>query len=64
MPKNIVAYSDGIGQDGGVRPEQRVSNVHKMYHASRSSPDNPIDSQEQIAFYAPGGWGPRLMQPA
>jgi uncharacterized protein (DUF2235 family) len=54
MPKNIVVYSDGTGQDGGVRPEQRVSNVYKMYHASRTSPDNPIDPQEQVAFYDPG----------
>jgi hypothetical protein len=29
MPKKIVVYSDGTGQDGGVRPEQRVSNVYK-----------------------------------
>jgi uncharacterized protein (DUF2235 family) len=54
MPKNIVVYSDGTGQDGGVRPEQRVSNVYKMYRASRTSPDNPIDPREQVAFYDPG----------
>ncbi|WP_035687638.1 DUF2235 domain-containing protein [Bradyrhizobium sp. Cp5.3] len=54
MTKNIVVYSDGTGQDGGVCPEQRVSNVYKMYHASRTGPDNPIDPQEQVAFYDPG----------
>lgn len=54
MPKNIVVYSDGTGQDGGVRPEQRVSNVYKMYRASRTGPDNPIDPNEQVAFYDPG----------
>ena len=43
MPKNIVVYSDGTGQDGGVRPEQRISNVYKMYRASRTAPDKPID---------------------
>jgi len=35
MPKNIVVYSDGTGQDGGVRVEQHISNVYKMYRASR-----------------------------
>jgi hypothetical protein len=35
MPKNIVIYSDGTGQDGGVRPDQRLTNVYKMYRASR-----------------------------
>lgn len=54
MPKNIVVYSDGTGQDGGARPEQTVSNVYKMYRASRTAPDNPIDPQEQVAFYDPG----------
>jgi uncharacterized protein (DUF2235 family) len=54
MAKNIVVYSDGTGQDGGVRPEQRVSNVYKMYRASRTGPDNPIDPNEQVAFYDPG----------
>jgi len=53
MPKNIVIYSDGTGQDGGVRPEQTISNVYKMYRASRTSPDNPIDPEEQVAFYDP-----------
>jgi uncharacterized protein (DUF2235 family) len=54
MAKNIVIYSDGTGQDGGVRPEQRISNVYKMYRASRTAPDNPIDPQEQVVFYDAG----------
>jgi uncharacterized protein (DUF2235 family) len=54
MPKNIIVFSDGTGQDGGVRPEQRVSNVYKMYRAARTAPDNPIDPQDQVAFYDPG----------
>lgn len=54
MSKNIVVYSDGTGQDGGVRPEQRVSNVYKLYRASHVSPDSPIDPKEQVVFYDPG----------
>ncbi len=54
MPKNIVIFSDGTGQDGGVRPEQRMSNIYKMYRASRPGPDNMIDPSEQVAFYDPG----------
>jgi hypothetical protein len=30
MPKNIVVYSDGTGQDGGARPEQRISGITAM----------------------------------
>ncbi|WP_316200671.1 MULTISPECIES: DUF2235 domain-containing protein [unclassified Bradyrhizobium] len=54
MSKNIVVYSDGTGQDGGVRPEQRISNVYKMYRSSHVHPDNPIDPTEQVCFYDPG----------
>jgi uncharacterized protein (DUF2235 family) len=54
MPKNIVIYSDGTGQDGGVRPEQRISNVYKMYRVTRIHPDNAIDPSRQVCFYDPG----------
>ena len=54
MPKNIVVFSDGTGQDGGVRPEQRVSNIYKMYRVSRDHPDSAIDPSEQVAFYDAG----------
>ncbi|TPG21773.1 DUF2235 domain-containing protein [Sphingomonas koreensis] len=54
MPKNIVVFSDGTGQDGGVRPDQRLSNVYKLYRACRTDSTSPIDPAEQIAFYDPG----------
>jgi uncharacterized protein (DUF2235 family) len=54
MPKNIVVFSDGTGQDGGVRPEQRISNVYKMYRSSHVHPDNAVDPVEQVCFYDPG----------
>ena len=54
VPKNIVIYSDGTGQDGGVRPEQRMSNIYKMFRATRPGPDNSINPREQVAFYDPG----------
>lgn len=52
--RNIVIFSDGTGQDGGIRPEQRLSNVFKMFRASRVGPDNNIDPSLQVAFYDPG----------
>jgi uncharacterized protein (DUF2235 family) len=54
MPKNIVVFSDGTGQDGGVRPEQRMSNVYKLYRACRVGPENGLHPCEQVAFYDPG----------
>jgi uncharacterized protein (DUF2235 family) len=54
MSKNIVVYSDGTGQDGGVRPEQRVSNIYKMYRAGRTHPDTAIDPALQVTFYDAG----------
>ena len=52
--RNIIIFSDGTGQDGGIRPEQKLSNIFKMYRAARVGPDNNIDPSLQVAFYDPG----------
>jgi aminoglycoside 2'-N-acetyltransferase I len=54
MAKNVVVFSDGTGQDGGVRPEQRISNIYKLYWASRNHPGNAVEPHEQVAFYDAG----------
>lgn len=54
MAKNIVVYSDGTGQDGGARPEQRISNIYKMYRISRDHADTGIDPSQQVVFYDAG----------
>jgi hypothetical protein len=57
MPKNIVVFSDGTGQDGGVRPEQTVSNVYKLYRVCHVGSENAVNPREQVAFYDPGPAG-------
>ncbi len=54
MAKNILIFSDGTGQVGGIHPDQRLSNVYKLYRAMRPGPSSPIKPAEQIAFYDPG----------
>lgn len=54
MGKLILIFSDGTGQIGGLKPDQRLSNVYKMYRAMRPGPDSPIKPREQVAFYDPG----------
>ena len=54
MSKNIVVFSDGTGQDGGVRPEQRMSNVYKLYRACQIGPENGINPRDQVAIYDAG----------
>lgn len=54
MPKNILIFSDGTGQAGGLAPDQRLSNIYKLYRATRVSPENTIAPQDQVAFYDPG----------
>ena len=54
MPKNIVVFSDGTGQEGGLREEQRLSNVYKLYRVCRVGPDSGIDPRDQVAFYDAG----------
>jgi uncharacterized protein (DUF2235 family) len=53
-PKNVIIYSDGTGQAGGFRFDEKRSNIYKMYRATRCGPDSSIDPQKQIAFYDPG----------
>jgi len=54
VAKNIVVFSDGTGQDGGARPEQRISNIYKMYRSSRDHADTGIDPSRQVVFYDAG----------
>jgi uncharacterized protein (DUF2235 family) len=54
MPKNIVIFSDGTGQIGGLKPDQRLSNIYKMYRAMRPGPSSPIPASEQVCFYDAG----------
>src|SRR4029077_10948781 len=54
MAKNIVIFSDGTGQRGGVMVDERRSNIYKLYRATRCGPDTAVDPAEQLAFYDPG----------
>ena len=54
MAKFILIFADGTGQIGGLRPDQRLSNVYKLYRAMRPGPDSPIKPDEQVAYYDPG----------
>lgn len=54
MPKNIIIFSDGTGQAGGLKPDQNLSNIYKLFRAARPGPESPINPAEQIAFYDAG----------
>ena len=54
MPKNILIFADGTGQVGGVRPDQQLSNIYKLFRATRVGPDSPLDPKQQVAYYDPG----------
>jgi hypothetical protein len=52
--RNILIFSDGTGQAGGLLPDEVRSNVYKLYRATRCGPDTKIDPDKQLAFYDPG----------
>lgn len=52
--KNILIFSDGTGQAGGLKPDQRLSNIYKLYRAMRVGPENAVDPTKQLAFYDAG----------
>ena len=43
MGRNIVIFSDGTGQRGGVLVDERRSNIYKLYRAARVAPDSCVD---------------------
>lgn len=52
--KNIIIFSDGTGQYGGLLPDQRLSNIYKMYRAMRPGTQTGFDPADQVAYYDPG----------
>ena len=54
MPKNLLIFSDGTGQAGGLTPDERISNIYKLYRATRVGPDSSINPGEQLAYYDAG----------
>jgi uncharacterized protein (DUF2235 family) len=54
QPKNIVIFSDGTGQRGGIYVDEERSNVYKLYRASRADPETGISPDLQVAYYDPG----------
>ena len=59
MAKNILIFSDGTGQAGGVTFDENRSNIYKLLRATRCGPDSTIDPSKQVAFYDPGLGSPR-----
>lgn len=53
-PRNIVIFSDGTGQRGGLMFDERRSNIYKLFRATRCGPDSAINPAEQLTFYDPG----------
>src|SRR5262245_44890073 len=54
MSKNIIIFSDGTGQRGGILVDERRSNIYKLYRATRCGPDSSVSPSEQLAYYNPG----------
>ena len=54
MSKNILIFSDGTGQAGGISFDERRSNIYKLYRATRVGPDSTINPAEQVAYYDAG----------
>ena len=54
MAKNILIFSDGTGQVGGIKFDEDRSNIYKLYRATRCGPDSCIHPDDQVCFYDPG----------
>jgi uncharacterized protein (DUF2235 family) len=52
--RNIIIFSDGTGQRGGVYFDEARTNIYKLYRAARSGPDSNVPPERQLAYYDPG----------
>lgn len=52
--RNVVIFSDGTGQVGGVYFDEARTNIYKLFRATRIGPDTSIDPAKQVAFYDSG----------
>ena len=43
MAKNIVIFSDGTGQRGGITFDENRTNIYKLYRATRCAPDSSVN---------------------
>jgi len=48
MAKNILIFSDGTGQAGGLTPDQNISNIYKLYRAIQ-----PLIQASSLPFTIP-----------
>jgi hypothetical protein len=46
MGKNILIFSDGTGQSGGVTFDENRTNIYKLFRATRCGLDSLIDPSE------------------
>lgn len=54
MAKNILIFSDGTSQAGGILSDEKRSNIYKLFRATRCGPDTDIDPGQQLTFYDAG----------
>ena len=54
MSKNILIFSDGTGQAGGLTPDETVSNIYKLYRATRVNAELSVNPAAQLAYYDAG----------
>jgi hypothetical protein len=54
MSGKIPISDDGTGQIGGLRHDQRISDVCRKYRAMRPGPSSPISWRDGAACYDPG----------
>ena len=54
MSRIVVIFADGTGQRGGLKIDERRTNICKLYRGMRAGPDSQVDPSRQCAFYGPG----------
>jgi uncharacterized protein (DUF2235 family) len=54
VPKNILIFAGGTGNESGLLPDKSRTNFYKLFRATRAGPDSTIDPAKQAASYVQG----------
>jgi hypothetical protein len=52
-PEAVALLPELFKQAGGLTPDENVSDIYKLYRATRCGPDSAIDPRQQVTFYDP-----------
>jgi len=53
-PKTLLFFQTERARPAALPPDENISNIYKLFRATRCGPETEIDPSAQLTFYDPG----------